>query len=202
MRPEPERDPQVTLGEDELVERLADDDASAFADVFDTYAPLVYRYITRRVGTGHAEDLLSQTFLAALEHRSRFDSRQGSVRGWLLGIATNMVRAHLRTVKRDDGLRLKAIFRRERPIDDVDQIIAKVDADSAGSRLTGAVMALSPGDRDVLLLFAWEDLSYAEIAQVLEIPVGTVRSRLNRARQQVRSATSEAMEEGEQHGRG
>ncbi len=64
----------------------------------------------------------------------------------------------------------------------------RVSAQAAHGELAGALAALSPGDRHVLLLIAWADLSYQEVADALSLPVGTVRSRLNRARRKVRQA--------------
>jgi RNA polymerase sigma-70 factor (ECF subfamily) len=65
-------------------------------------------------------------------------------------------------------------------------VVAQVAAQAMGTLLGTALAELSTGDRDVLLLIAWEGLSYDEVATALGIPVGTVRSRLNRARKQVR----------------
>jgi RNA polymerase sigma-70 factor (ECF subfamily) len=109
------------------------------------------------------------------------------VRPWLFGIATNVVHGHRRTEQR----RYKALARTplERDADpvDTDELADRVAARSLRSSLAAALAALKPADRDVLLLVAWGQLSYEEIATVLAIPVGTVRSRLNRARRQTRA---------------
>ncbi|MFI0354628.1 RNA polymerase sigma factor [Actinomadura sp. 9N407] len=170
----------------ELIERslLAPE---TFAVLFDRYASRVHRYLARRVGPDEADDLVSGTFLAAFEQRRRFDpARSGSgALPWLLGIATNQMRGHWRAEAR----RWKTLAR-ARPegaeASPAERVAARVDAGVAARSLTGALAAMQPGDRDALLLLAWADLTYAEIATALEIPVGTVRSRIHRARGRLR----------------
>ena len=67
-----------------------------------------------------------------------------------------------------------------------DGVEARVDAATAGAALASALSTLGPGERDALLLHAWTDLTYEQIAEALAVPVGTVRSRINRARRVVR----------------
>jgi RNA polymerase sigma factor (sigma-70 family) len=160
-----------------------------FAAVFDRHADRVHRYLVRRVGPVEADDLVSATFLTAFEQRGRFDpgrSRSGAL-PWLLGIATNLMRGH----QRSEARRWQALA--ENGLDPpepspADRVAARVDADVLARSLTEALAALSPGDRDALLLFAWADLSYEQIAAAIEVPVGTVRSRIHRARSRLRAA--------------
>ena len=79
-----------------------------------------------------------------------------------------------------------------------DRVAERVTAQTASRQLAGPLAALSARDRDVLLLVAWGELSYEETARVLRIPVGTVRSRLNRSRRKVRAALGGADPSGEQ----
>jgi len=149
--------------------------AEAFEELFELHFDAIYGYLARRMGPDLARDLASETFTRAFAARKRYDSRRGEVRPWLFGIANNLLRHHYR----DEERRLRAL--------------ALLDIREAGSpheepRLAEALGALSAEERDVLLLFAWADLEYAEIATALDIPVGTVRSRLHRARAHVRSA--------------
>jgi RNA polymerase sigma-70 factor (ECF subfamily) len=159
----------------------------AFAALFDRYADRVHRYLARRVGPNEADDLVSGTFLAAFEQRGRFDPARSEAGAlpWLLGIATNLVRGH----RRAEARRWKALAR-ARPegaeASPAERVAARVDAGAAARSLTGALAGMQPGDRDALLLLAWADLTYAEIATALEIPVGTVRSRIHRARGRLR----------------
>ncbi|WP_019629950.1 RNA polymerase sigma factor [Actinomadura atramentaria] len=162
-------------------------DPEAFAALFDRYAPMLYRYVSRRLGPEQAEDIVGDTFLAAFGRRARYDLERPDARPWLFGIVTKLVARH----HRDEAARYRALRRSPAehavpfPDDAVDDAVA-----AAGVRpvLAGALAALPRRDRDVLLLVAWADLSYAETAAALGIPVGTVRSRLNRARRKIRAA--------------
>lgn len=161
-----------------------DDDRSAFDAVFDRHFDDVYRFVARRLGRDTADDLTASVFVEAFAGFASYDEGLGSIRPWLFGIATNLVRRHRRTEER----RLRAFARHG-----VDPIAAdagaldRVDASSDGPRLARALAGLAQRDRDVLLLYAWADMTYDEIAQALDIPVGTVRSRLARARQAMRA---------------
>ncbi len=159
----------------------------AFAVLFDRYAPMLYRYASRRLGPEVAEDLVGETFLVAFRRRDRYDLTRPDARPWLFGIVSKLVSRH----HRDEAARYRALTRS--PLDDVAESPAErvedgVSASAVRPLLAGALARLSKGDRDVLLLIAWADLSYDEVAQALGIPVGTVRSRLNRARRKVRES--------------
>ncbi|OLF15958.1 RNA polymerase sigma factor [Actinophytocola xanthii] len=158
-----------------------------FAAIFDRHAPHIQRYLARRLGRQVADDLVAETFLVAFGKRSRYDLGRPDARPWLYGIATNLVRQHQREEVRE--YRLRASVAPEPDIDGhADRVVAQVSAGAMHRPLAAALAELSAGDRDVLLLVAWEALSYHEVAEVLGIPIGTVRSRLNRARRQVRAA--------------
>jgi RNA polymerase sigma factor (sigma-70 family) len=162
-------------------------DADQFGVLYDRYAAALYRYAQRRVGPELAEDVVADTFVAAFRHRSRYDLSRPDARPWLFGILTREL-AHNR---RGEVRRYRALARAAP--DAVTDTPAErvVDAVAAGAlrgRLTTALAALSARDRDVLLLIAWGDLTYEEVADALGIPVGTVRSRLHRARSHVRAA--------------
>jgi RNA polymerase sigma factor (sigma-70 family) len=151
---------------------------TAFVDVFDRHFDAIHRYLRRRVGKEIADELASETFAQAFEHRKRYDRRRADARPWLYGIAHNLLRHHYR----DEERALRAYARTG-----VDPVQASAeDTGLPGPDLADALAALSPGERDVLLLIAWAELEYAEAAQALQIPVGTVRSRLSRARGRVR----------------
>ncbi|MEV5966491.1 RNA polymerase sigma factor [Kribbella sp. NPDC051952] len=161
-----------------------------FARLFDQYAVTIHRYVARRLGRTEADDLLGQTFLIAFERRHRYAGTSESALPWLYGIATNLI--HRR--RRDEVRQYRAYSRAEpagldRHDDSLSTgVAARIDAESASRALTGVLAGLRQAERDVLLLYAWEDLSYAEIAAALDLPIGTVRSRLHRARRALRSA--------------
>ncbi|MFD7873924.1 RNA polymerase sigma factor [Streptomyces sp. NPDC059766] len=174
-----------------------DEDASVIADsltrpevfgeLYHRHAALIHRYAARRLGEDAAEDITAETFLAAFRARGRYDVSRAGARPWLYGIAANLIGKQRRTEVRA----LRALARTGHdPVADswTDRSDSRVTAEAAQARLAGALAGLSRGDRDVLLLIAWADLDYQEVAEALSIPVGTVRSRLNRARRKVRLA--------------
>lgn len=159
----------------------------AFMPIVDRHQRILYGYLARRVGADIAEDLVAETFTRAFAQRDRFDQSWSDARPWLFGIALNLLRSHMRS----EGRRLRAYARSgrlERGADEIalDDVAARLDASTHGPALADALANLSNGDREALLLYAWADMSYDEIASTLDIPVGTVRSRLNRARRIVR----------------
>jgi RNA polymerase sigma factor (sigma-70 family) len=162
-------------------------DPELFAVLYDRYAAQLYRYAYRRVGAEPAEDAVADTFLAAFQHRHRFDASRPSARPWLFGILTReLARWH-----RAESARYRALAKAG--TDEVqpgfaDRVDAVVSAQALNGPLAGALARLSRGDRDVLLLIAWGDCSYEEVAETLGIRLGTVRSRLHRARRQIRGA--------------
>ena len=170
-----------------------------FALLFDRHAVKIHRYVARRLGTADADDLLSQTFLIAYERRHRYtttDPVDGAL-PWLYGIATNLIHR-----RRRSEVRQYRAYARSEPAgrhthDDplASEVASRVDAEAAQRALARALAALRQQERDVLLLYAWEDLGYAEIAAALNIPIGTVRSRLHRARKSVRATLGPAFEE-------
>jgi RNA polymerase sigma-70 factor (ECF subfamily) len=162
-----------------------------FAVVFDRHAAYVHRYLARRLGGQLADDLVGETFLVAFGGRDRYDPAFPSARPWLYGIATNLVGQRRREEARE--YRLRAAL--GPPADQAchaERVAEQVTAWAMSERLAAALAGLAPGDRDVLLLIAWEGLAYEEVASALGIPVGTVRSRLNRARKKVRAKLGHA----------
>ena len=156
-----------------------------FTEVFDRHAPAIHRFVARRVGTHAADDVLSETFLLAFDQRGRFDGAYASARPWLYGIAANLMRRLQRSEIRR-WRAIAAIGHTTEPAFD-DDANERLDSAARLPMMAAVLASLNEGDRHVLLLFAWEDLSYAEIAVALDIPIGTVRSRLNRARTQMRA---------------
>jgi RNA polymerase sigma factor (sigma-70 family) len=176
------------LPDSELMARSVADPAS-FAGLFDRHHGELYRYLRRRAGPSLAADIAAETFLTAFARRDRYRPDGQSVRPWLYGIAHNLLRNHSRAERRQ-----WLAYARHGETPYVDPAAAdafgsadrRADAAAAAARIGQVLAGLSPADRDVLLLFAWADMSYADIASTLQIPVGTVRSRLNRARRQLR----------------
>jgi len=154
-------------------------DPGAFGVIFDRHFDAVHAYLARRVGRSVADDLAASTFTVAFERRGSFRREATTARPWLFGIATNLLRNERRAEQR--AIESLARIRPSPPV------AGGEDGESAAG-LADALAGLDPGQRDVLLLYAWEELSYEEIAAALGVPVGTVRSRLARARAHLRAA--------------
>lgn len=151
-----------------------------FRIVFERHYERVRRYAWARVGAA-GEDVAAEAFAVAFARRADYDLARSDALPWLLGIATNLIRHEYRDERR--RLRLLATLGGERlsghpPVD-------------RGRGVAAAVGRLHRRDREVLVLYAVGELSYAEIAEALGIAPGTVRSRLHRARRAVQEVLSE-----------
>jgi RNA polymerase sigma-70 factor (ECF subfamily) len=153
-----------------------------FALLFDRHGSALLRFLTRRVHPSEAEGLLGDVFRIAFERRTGFQLNRESARPWLYGIAANVVAKHYRAEARRLRATVKAAARRTLSDDPGDEAVPAIDAQTRWSRVADAITGLPAPERQAILLFAWEEMSYEEIADALGVPVGTVRSRLNRAR--------------------
>ena len=152
---------------------------TAFELIFDRHFGAVHRYLHRRAGRDLADELTAETFALAFSRRGSCRAT-GSVLPWLYGIATNVLHRYRRTERRQ----LHAYSRSgvDRWAAYEDEADTRVDGSSLDARLAGALAAMRPRERDALLLYALADLSYEEVALALDVPVGTVRTWLHRAR--------------------
>jgi RNA polymerase sigma-70 factor (ECF subfamily) len=153
---------------------------NAFRPIFDRHFEAVHRYLHRRAGRDAADDLAAETFALAFERRAT--CRGESALPWLYGIATNLLRRRWRAERRQ--LRAYARSGVDRWADHEEETASRVDA--AGAQLAGALAAMRSRERDALLLYALAGLSYEEVALALEVPIGTVRTSLHRAREVAR----------------
>ncbi len=165
-------------------------DPELFSLVFRRHAASISRYVTRRLGPDLAEDIVAETFLAAFRGRGGYQLSRPDAAPWLYGIASNLIRRHCR----DEVRMLRALGRSG--IDPVaespaDLVQARFLANSASRSVAAAIAALSPRQRDVVLLVTWAELTYDQVAETLGVPEGTVRSRMNRARTRLRAALTD-----------
>ena len=159
--------------------------ADAFDAIFQAHFRSIHRFLSRRVGSALADDLAAETFAAAYRGRASFDSTRGAVRSWLFGIATNLLRAHWRQEQHLLTLEARIGTARDRPAPDPSEVVL---SSLIAPRLAAALATLNSDQRDVLLLHAWAQLTSEEIASALDVPAGTIRSRLSRARADLRAA--------------
>jgi len=167
-------------------ESIADSLATpaSFGLVFERHFDAIHAYLQRHVGRDLADELAAQTFLVAFDKRACFDASRASARPWLFGIVTNLLNRHRRDIQRQ--LRAYARTGVDPVLDPFEGSEARLDAVGMGRELAEALARLPAKELHTLLLYAWAELSYVEIAETLELQVGTVRSRLHRARQRVR----------------
>ena len=155
----------------------------AFGLIYDRHAATLLRFLGRRAGAKVAEGLVGELFRIAFERRKTFEASRASALPWLYGIGSNLLLKH----RRGEARRLRASARMAADeAADARASAAALDARLLFPRVADAIEALPDDEREALLLFAWEELSYQSVAEALELPIGTVRSRLNRARARLR----------------
>ncbi|MEV5823055.1 RNA polymerase sigma factor [Micromonospora haikouensis] len=162
-------------------------DRAMFTVLYDRHAASLYRYAHGRVGADVVDDVVSETFLIAFRRRHRYDVSRLDARPWLFGILTKEISHHRRRERAHYRAMARCGLTDVLP-DSAEQAVATAAAQALRVPLSRALSDLPARDRDVLLLIAWAGLSYEETAQAMSIPVGTVRSRLNRARRKVSNA--------------
>ena len=166
----------------DLWHRAEQGDAESFGVLFDRHARTIYNFCFRRTADwALAEDLTSTVFLEAWRRRAEVQPQHDTLRPWLLGVAANVIRNSIRSQRRRDAAEPRAAPSSASP-DHADEVAARLDDESLIGRILVTLDMLPPLDRDVLSLYAWGELSYSQIAEVLGVPIGTVRSRLSRAR--------------------
>jgi RNA polymerase sigma factor (sigma-70 family) len=153
-----------------------------FAIVYERHLAAVHGYLRRRIGGENADDLTAEVFMRAFRGRARYGVQHETALPWLLGIASNLIGDHRRAERR----RLATLER----LSHVPELDAR-DHEALGLSppLVRALGRLAARDRDALLLVAWGELSYEETARALNVPIGTVRSRIARAREQLVART-------------
>lgn len=147
-----------------------------FVVVVRAHSAAIHAYLSRRAGRHAADDLLAEVWLRAFRSRHSYDPASGNLRPWLYGIAGNTLKAHWGVQGR------RAVLVAERGGDPWAEVDDRLDAQRLAPQLARALSQLDSDDRELLLLVAWEQLTPAEAAVALDIPQGTARSRLHRAR--------------------
>ena len=169
-------------------------DGSAFAVIFDRHFRAISRFLRGRVGRQLAEDLASETFVVAFGRRSSYNLSREDARPWLYGIAVNLLREHRRTEER----RLRAYARVPADFGSASDELG----DHLDSSVSAALLELTHEERNLILLLTWADLTYEQLGDALDIPVGTIRSRVSRVRSKLREGLTPVDTGVEARGRG
>jgi RNA polymerase sigma-70 factor (ECF subfamily) len=152
-----------------------------FRRAFEDHKDAVYGFAYRMTGSAqNAQDLTQDCFVQLLRHPGRFDPARGPLRAFLLGVTRNLVFQHWRQEKRWDALQLD-------PLDEDLEWVSPENSDGSLTTLVAAaVQSLAPLQREAVVLFEYEGFTLEEIAAVVGAEVGTVKSRLHRAREKLR----------------
>lgn len=180
--------------DDLLIASLRAGDPEAMAAIYDRYADRVYNACFRRTASWSlAEDAMAATFLEVWRIRDRATAYDGALLPWLYTVAGNVCRNVLRSHRRQERLRARL-----RPVadehDHADDVAERIDDEVRMAQLLDALGQLPERDREILRLVAWDGLTYQQAAEVLDVPVGTVRSRLSRSRDRLVAALDEHKE--------
>ncbi|MFJ6985984.1 MULTISPECIES: RNA polymerase sigma factor [unclassified Streptomyces] len=171
--------------------RVRAGDPTVFAELFDSYARAVYNHAFRLTADwSTAEDVMSATFLEAWRLRDRVDPEGGSLRPWLLGIATNTARNQYRSNRRYRAAATAAAAAELAVPDHAEEVADRVDDRRRLAAALTALAGLRRTEREVVALCLGEGLDYESAARALGVPVGTVASRLSRARRKLRTLTA------------
>jgi len=175
------------FSDEELWSRAVEShDSEAFGQLFERHADAVYNHCFRRTGSWSlAEDLTSVAFLETWRRRGDVRFSGASVLPWLLAVANNAARNAERSIRRHRRLVAKVPPPQAVP-DIAEDAVQRADQERVMQWLLTAIRDLSKAEREVLSLCDWAGLSYAEAADALDVPIGTVRSRLARSRQHLR----------------
>lgn len=167
----------------ELWHRIRANDPEAFGDLYGRHGPTIHRFALRRTGDPHhADDVTATVFLEAWRRRHRTELHQPTALPWLYGVTTNVLHNWRRSRRRHDA----ALDRLRSRIDPGPALTdQQAEAADEARRVLARLPRLPAGELDVLVLATWEGLSIAEIADALDLPAGTVKSRLHRARQRL-----------------
>ena len=164
-----------------LLERARRGDEDAFSELFSRHQRAVFRYAVYMCGADAAEDVVQDTFMSVLLKSGRYDPSKGAVISYLLGTARHLMLKRISgsrafsTEEFSEDLNVEGAIERETPLDD----FARQETIEA---VRTAVQSLPPAHREVIVLCELEEMDYVEAANIMQCPVGTVRSRLNRAR--------------------
>ncbi|WP_369374470.1 RNA polymerase sigma factor [Promicromonospora sp. Populi] len=170
---------------------VTQNDAAAFGAIYDRHCDSIYRYLARRLDNRElTEDLMSTVFLEAWRCRARASLENGSPLPWLFGIARMTLRRNART-----AVRARRAFARltaePDQADHADGVAEAVDREVDARRVLAAFRRLRKIDQDVIELCLWQGLDHASASNSLGVPVGTVKSRLSRARTRLQNLFDE-----------
>jgi RNA polymerase sigma-70 factor (ECF subfamily) len=176
---------QEDLSDVDLLANASKGDGQAFGRIFARHNKIVYNYCFRRLGSwSDAEDATSLVFLETWRRRRKAVDLDGSLLPWLIGVANNVVRNMSRASRRYDVAMFRMSHLTAEP-DPSDTITERMDDERLAREVIELVSSLNRAEQDVITAVLMAGLTYAEASLTLGVPIGTVRSRLSRARQKL-----------------
>jgi RNA polymerase sigma-70 factor (ECF subfamily) len=177
---------QIT--DERLLERAASGDAAAFQILYERYRDAIFRFVYRLLGSVEAaEDVTQDCFLSLIKDPGRFDPARASLRTYLYAAARNLAVKQFNHFSRATAI---DELQEEPAGSNNDQPVRRVLDQELAAQVENAISSLPPLQREALVLFEYEDLSLAEIAAIVGADIGTVKSRLFRARERLRQRLS------------
>jgi RNA polymerase sigma factor (sigma-70 family) len=168
---------------------LTGEEPTAFAELFQRHAEAVYNHCFRKTASwSTAEDLRSVVFLEAWRRRHDVRLHEESILPWLLAVANNVVRTRARSLRRHRAMLARLPVSMVSADNPEDEAVSRLHDEAQMRQVQAAIEGLTRAEQDVLALCVWAELDYAAAAVALGVPVGTVKSRLSRARQHLRQA--------------
>jgi RNA polymerase sigma-70 factor (ECF subfamily) len=176
--------PTTATPDAELLRQLRNGAAPAFAALYRRHQGPLYRFSLLRCGSPDtAADIVQEAFMGLLTGRFQFDPLRGQLQHFLFGVARNLILKHEEPRRRHASLPETHDDDAEPELaDDAAGPLARLLENEAAEEVRRALALLAPHYRDVVILYEMHDLSYADIASVCQVDIGTVRSRLSRAR--------------------
>ena len=166
-----------------LAARMASGDEQAFVTLFRRYQGPVYRFVRQMGGSADtAEDVTQEVFIALMESSGRFDAERGSLKVYLYGIARNLLRRRIRKQTTHPEVELAQLLETAPAAAAAPDALAYLERAEALTALRRAIVSLPPHYREVIVLCELHELRYEDAALIVNCPLGTIRSRLSRAR--------------------
>jgi RNA polymerase sigma factor (sigma-70 family) len=191
IRTDIRRTPMEGWVDDGRTIELSWDAPERFGEIFDRHFSSIFAFCARRLGTASAEDIASETFCVAFDNRRRYHTQEcPNARPWLMGIAINVMRHEFRRQLREKRAVHRIFAEDSHPNHDASIVDSFAVADRI-ERVQVALAKLPDKELDVLLLSVLEQQTYEQIAQIMQLPIGTVRSRIHRARKHLLELTGE-----------
>ncbi len=174
----------MLTGDGKLVERCLQGDDAAWEAIVTTYARRIYNLCYRYTGrTDEAEDLTQESFIRIYQNLKTFRPEAGNLVNWILKVARNLIIDHYRQTRRFQHAagseEMETMNLSDEKLPDAHRL---VEQSEASRFLRDGLQALSPELKEAVILRDLEGMAYQEIAQLLNVPEGTVKSRINRGR--------------------